>query len=116
MRLPVDGHIIGLFENDQTCYNDVFFPGQPFKSLYTVHALAEYTDTARITTSSKIRGIGQNEFSNISSEAAMTKTLSLIVHAISDANLLEGITAQLQVELMTSLMGSFMHLLQGKLC
>lgn len=56
VELTIDEEFLRRFDTDGLSYTDVFYIGQPYKSLYTLHALREYlvlrhrTDTETATT------------------------------------------------------------------
>ncbi|KAK5989046.1 Ubiquitin carboxyl-terminal hydrolase 34-like protein [Cladobotryum mycophilum] len=112
VKLPADGQIMDLFENETTPYEDVFFSGQPFKSLYAIHTLVEYIEAARLAASNTGDGIRYRGFSHTSYEGALSKCLHLVVQAISDQHLIERANPELQIQLMSSLMHAFVRFLR----
>ncbi|KAL7788281.1 hypothetical protein V8C37DRAFT_388563 [Trichoderma ceciliae] len=113
IKLPTDGHIIDLFESQTATYTDILPPGQPYKSLYVIRALAEYIESIRLTESDPAAGKKYRGFSQVSYEEALRTSYSLIVQAISDESFLEQINPALQIELMEAVMQTFVQLLQN---
>ncbi|RCI13809.1 hypothetical protein L249_8008 [Ophiocordyceps polyrhachis-furcata BCC 54312] len=110
VRLPADGYIMSLFDKDETSYRDLFLSGQPFKSLYAIHALVEYVDTASNT------GAGNTLASTSptsSHEEALRRAQHFVVQALSDPGVLQGTTDRLQVRLASALMQEFVALASG---
>ncbi|PHH80164.1 hypothetical protein CDD82_1934 [Ophiocordyceps australis] len=108
VKLPADGYILSLLDTDVTSYKDLFLSGQPFRSLYAIHALKEYVESA-----SRARSAGTNLESNgcyTSREKAMKRSLRLVVQALSDAEVLQGSSTRLQIRLASSLMQEFVRL------
>ncbi|CAK7235609.1 hypothetical protein SCUCBS95973_009325 [Sporothrix curviconia] len=46
-QLPTDEEFLGQFDKSDLAYTDVFYIGQPYKSLYSLHALQQYLDLRR---------------------------------------------------------------------
>jgi ubiquitin carboxyl-terminal hydrolase 34 len=93
----------------------VFPLGEPFKCLYTIHALREYLSTRRLR-SLAIRAQGtEGESRDIPGEKEpLLKTMSLVVAAIEDPNVIGGCpTESLQRELSFRLLDTFVQLLTG---
>lgn len=70
VKFPPYEHLQQKFDSDDVSYIEIFPQGQPFKSLYAIHALREYIVT-------------QSQKGNVNG-AALTRAISLIVSAISD--------------------------------
>ncbi|RDA84248.1 hypothetical protein CP532_1981 [Ophiocordyceps camponoti-leonardi (nom. inval.)] len=110
VRLPADGYIMSLFDTDETSYKDLFLSGQPFKSLYAIHALAEYVDAA----SGAGAGSSLASASPTSShEEALRRAQHFVVQALSDPGVLQGTTDRLQIRLASALMQEFVALASG---
>ncbi|KAM0377039.1 hypothetical protein HYE67_003686 [Fusarium culmorum] len=111
IQLPTDGRLSKLIDNEPATYKDVFPSGQPFKSLYAVHALAKYTDAL---SPSGINSDGsQNETfmpRSVSYSKALKTAMSLIVHAISDKNVFDQASKFMRLKLTTSLLQAFKQL------
>ncbi|XP_044721100.1 ubiquitin carboxyl-terminal hydrolase domain-containing protein [Hirsutella rhossiliensis] len=113
IRLPADGYILSRFDTNSTSYKDLFLPGQPFKSLYAIHALSEYIEGAcRATSSGNPGSTPQRRDLQSSQEAALRRSLHLVVQALSDPEVLEGSVTRLQIRVVSSLMQKFVQLVQ----
>ncbi|WZH42653.1 uncharacterized protein QYS62_003649 [Fusarium acuminatum] len=111
VKLPTDGHILKLIDNESASYNDIFPCGQPFKSLYAVHALVEYTepplpdgDDSNVLSSSS-----ESEFVQYSK--ALKTAISFVVQAISDENVFDGASMFLRLKLTCGLLHAFRRFL-----
>ncbi|KIL84780.1 hypothetical protein FAVG1_12008 [Fusarium avenaceum] len=111
VKLPTDGHILKLIDNESASYNDIFPCGQPFKSLYAVHALVEYTepplpdgDDSNVLPSSS-----ESEFVQYSK--ALKTAISFVVQAISDENVFDGASMLLRLKLTCGLLHAFRRFL-----
>lgn len=114
INLPSDGHILSQFDSEATSYKELFLPGQPYKSLYALHALTEYLETSRQAASTGIPGADANRGDTANAhEEAIRRALRLVVQALSDTEVLEGTTTQLKVRLASALMQTFAKLVQG---
>ncbi|PFH60693.1 hypothetical protein XA68_10531 [Ophiocordyceps unilateralis] len=113
VKLPADGYIMSRFDTDSTSYKDLFLSGQPFRSLYALHALAEYVDAASgAATGSSLASASPTS----SHEEALRRALHLVVQALSDPSVLEGTTDRLQIRLASALMQKFVALVSGVYC
>lgn len=117
MSLPADDSILTAFENSGTSYRDIFPFGQPFKSLYALHALREYLSTRRLknnvmqvsTQDCDVQVKTTNE-----QQDALVRAVSLIVAAICDPEVVErGSSEALQLKLGLELVENFVQLLKG---
>ncbi|KAL3593824.1 hypothetical protein FPOAC2_08125 [Fusarium poae] len=104
-QLPTDGRLSKLIDNEPATYKDVFPPGQPFKSLYAVHALTKYTK-ALSSSNSNSDGSQNDTFSprSVSYSKALKTAMSLVVHAISDKDVFEQASTFMRLKLTTSLL------------
>ncbi|KAI1422322.1 hypothetical protein F5Y12DRAFT_717436 [Xylaria sp. FL1777] len=107
ISLPADGSVLAAIESSSASPRDVFPLGQPFKSLYAIHALREYLHTRRLKSTmmhaSSQEGTMQQQFTN-DQQDAIAKAISLIVAAICDPPIIdqcsnEGMRLQLSLEL-----------------
>ncbi|KAI1393729.1 uncharacterized protein F4822DRAFT_424192 [Hypoxylon trugodes] len=114
--LPADDSILTAFENPATSYRDVFPLGQPFKSLYALHALREYLSTRRLKSNvmqlslqdGEVQAEGEND-----QQEALAKAMSLIIAAICDSEVVErGASESLQLRLSLELIDNFVQLLK----
>ncbi|KAK7414389.1 hypothetical protein QQX98_006754 [Neonectria punicea] len=115
VKLPTDGHILQSINTDNSSHRDVFPPGQPFKSLYAVHALLQYTEAAlhgRIS-AEDTAGDGPSDRPSqpVSYVQAVKTSISLIVKAISDEDVLDRASLGLRLTLTGALVHSFLRFL-----
>ncbi|KAJ2985180.1 hypothetical protein NUW58_g5673 [Xylaria curta] len=90
ISLPADDSILAAFESVGTSPRDIFPLGQPFKSLYAVHALREYLHTRRLKNTMHApphETIAEQQLQN-DQQDAVTKAVSLIVAAICDPDVI----------------------------
>ncbi|KAI1340566.1 ubiquitin carboxyl-terminal hydrolase [Xylariaceae sp. FL0016] len=91
VTLPADDSILGMLEDPNTSHRDAFPLGQPFKSLYTIHALREYLSTRRLR-KSVMQPVSQDTKDRQQTvqdqDDALVKAVSLIVAAICDTEVL----------------------------
>ncbi|KAJ6444692.1 ubiquitin C-terminal hydrolase [Purpureocillium lavendulum] len=115
VNIPADGYIMSQFDGDSaSSYKKLFLPGQPFKSLYAIHALTEYIESARRATLMVAPGT-TNDCSGTPSahDEALRRSLRIVVQALSDPVVLEGTTMRLKMRLASALMQTFAKLVQG---
>jgi ubiquitin carboxyl-terminal hydrolase 34 len=118
VKLPADESVLEAFEDPRTSHQDVFPLGEPFKCLYTIHALREYLSTRRLKT--QVMQVNTQDPENqqktaLDQQEAHTKVLSLLVPAICDAEIVSQCPNEhLQVLLSFHLIDSFVQLLKGK--
>ncbi|KAK9775074.1 hypothetical protein SCAR479_08348 [Seiridium cardinale] len=114
VKLPADGSILAAFESPDTSYLDVFPLGEPFKCLYTIHALREYLNTRRLRfqamqISPQISDSGQKV---VPGQEDLFKAMSLLVAAIEDLEVVGRCpTESLKMELSFHLVETFVQLL-----
>ncbi|KAI0480668.1 ubiquitin carboxyl-terminal hydrolase [Xylariaceae sp. FL0804] len=116
ITLPADDSALAKFEDPKASYRDVFPLGQPFKSLYAIHALREFLSTQRLQ-SSVVQSSTQDREDRRKSvddqENAMVKAMSLIVGAIRDPKVVEECrNDELRLLLSYQLVDSFVQLLK----
>ncbi|CAI4218916.1 unnamed protein product [Parascedosporium putredinis] len=107
VKLPADSHRLEVLDSNSTSYLEVFPLGQPFKCLYALYALVEYTDAARRRNNIALPSFEGDGSSNGYKEA-MERALKLTFAAISDPNVIERcpsghLKSQLSLQLMTCL-------------
>ncbi|KAI1103786.1 hypothetical protein F4804DRAFT_309190 [Jackrogersella minutella] len=114
VSLPADDSILTTFENPATSYRDVFPFGQPFKSLYALHALREYLNTRQIKSNVMSSQDGEGQVNTaIDKQDALARAISLIVAAICDAEVVERSSSEaLQLKLSLELVDNFVQLLK----
>lgn len=110
MKLPADEKVLEAINNTSLSYISTFPPGQPFKSLYAVHALHEYFGSWR--PSSAASAVDEQARSGPRASFLIRAT-SLVVLAISDPRVIECPTQELQIELGSALVQLFVSLLRG---
>ncbi|KAF4441245.1 hypothetical protein F53441_12094 [Fusarium austroafricanum] len=115
IKLPTDGHFLRSVDNEAVRYKDIFPSGQPFKSLYAVHALVEYTEaplpghiTSRDDPSDSSSGSGP---SFVPSSKALRTAMSLVMQAISDENIFDRASMFLRLKLTCALLHAFRQFL-----
>ncbi|KAI1854859.1 hypothetical protein JX266_000977 [Neoarthrinium moseri] len=115
VKLPADESIMEAFENADTSYLKVFPLGEPFKCLYTVHALREYLSTRRLKSQvmqTNLQSAETRQKTVSDQEAVLLKAMSLLVAAICDPNVVDHCTsASLQVTLSFHLVDNLLQLL-----
>ncbi|KAF5652390.1 hypothetical protein F25303_3310 [Fusarium sp. NRRL 25303] len=106
IKLPTDGHFMRLISSGTTSSKDIFPSGQPFKSLYAVHALVEYAETllpSQLISHLNDVTTGSGSDPVILPEALMTP-ISFIVQAISDEDIFNGASVLLRLKLASTLL------------
>ncbi|KAF4978374.1 hypothetical protein FZEAL_5233 [Fusarium zealandicum] len=115
IKLPTDGHLLKSIDSEETSYMDVFPPGQPFKSLYAVHILAEYIEAAslgRITSNEGFKHDSEGVDSQSMSYTRILKTSTLfVVQAISDESIFDRASVALRLRLTGALIHAFRRFL-----
>ncbi|KAI0179993.1 hypothetical protein GGR52DRAFT_568756 [Hypoxylon sp. FL1284] len=114
VSLPADDSILATFEDPETSYRDIFPIGQPFKSLYALHALREYLNTRKLksnvmqvsTQDSEVQSQTTND-----RQKALTRAVFLMVAAICDPEVVErGSSESLALKLTVELLDNFLQL------
>ncbi|EMT70268.1 Ubiquitin carboxyl-terminal hydrolase 34 [Fusarium odoratissimum] len=106
IKLPTDGHFMRLIGSETTSSKDIFPSGQPFKSLYAVHALIEYAETllpSQLISHLNDVTTGSGSDPVILPEALKTP-ISFIVQAISDEDIFNGASVLLRLKLASTLL------------
>ncbi|TVY73211.1 Ubiquitin carboxyl-terminal hydrolase [Lachnellula suecica] len=90
---PIYDRILENFNSETASYSEIFPAGQPYKSLYAVHALREHikgrsqkVDTLELAFTGPITDV----YKGAVDEHAITRAVTLIVAAISDHDVLEN--------------------------
>jgi len=119
VQFPIYDRILRDFDSDTVSYSVIFPQGQPFKSLYAVHALRQHI----VSQSHKVnqpriiflRGITNVAISKGAiDETTLTRAVSLVVAAISDPNVLRDCASdELRDILALHLIDCFVQLLKG---
>lgn len=114
IKLPTDDHILKSIKVETASYRDVFPPGQPYKSLYAVHALLQYPDAAlhgRIITEDEKSDDETLSAHELFRTQAMETSISLIVQALSDEEVLDGASRSLRLTLARDLVQALLQLI-----
>ncbi|KAI1808395.1 hypothetical protein F4811DRAFT_559152 [Daldinia bambusicola] len=116
VSLPADDSILTAFEDPATSYRDIFPLGQPFKSLYALHALREYLSTRRLK-SNVMQVSSQDCEAHLQSvndhQDASAKAMALVIAAICDSEVVErGSSEALKLKLSLELVDNYIYLLE----
>lgn len=96
-------------------YEDVFPPGQPYKSLYAVHALVDYVRAIIPDTRTSVQmPSSPNSLESTRHAKVIKRSTSLVVQAISDHRVLSRTSEPLRVKLSSSLMHAYLRFIDGK--
>ncbi|KAI2637445.1 hypothetical protein GGS21DRAFT_479490 [Xylaria nigripes] len=116
ISLPANESILAVFESATTSPRDVFPLGQPFKSLYAIHALREYLNTRRLKNtmmSASFHEVKTSQESANDQQDAVAKAISLIVAAICDRDVINQCSVgEMRFQLGFELIDSFVQLLK----
>ncbi|KAF4442789.1 hypothetical protein FACUT_1811 [Fusarium acutatum] len=106
IKLPTDGHFMRLISSGTTSSKDIFPSGQPFKSLYAVHALVEYAEALLPSQLiSHLNGVTTGSGSDpVILPEALKTPISFIVQAISDEDIFNGASVFLRLKLASTLL------------
>jgi ubiquitin carboxyl-terminal hydrolase 34 len=104
------------FDTD-TSHSEIFPIGQPFKSLYAIHALKEYIVGQTQKVSSQLL-FQQEQLAELKqgsvNETALTRAISLIIAALSDRDVLDHCASDdLRDCLALHLIDCFVHFMKG---
>ncbi|KAI1179999.1 hypothetical protein F4777DRAFT_574284 [Nemania sp. FL0916] len=116
ISLPANDSILMAFEHSGTSPRDIFPLGQPFKSLYALHALREYLHTRRLKDTlmhaSSSEAATEQRLAN-DHQDAIAKAIALIVAAICDPNIIDRCSNEdMRMQLALELVDTFVHLLK----
>ncbi|KAI0446011.1 hypothetical protein F4803DRAFT_559647 [Xylaria telfairii] len=115
ISLPADDSILAAFESPSTSPRDVFPLGQPFKSLYAIHALREYLNTRRLKNTmhaSSHEATTEEQLRN-DQQDAVAKAMSLIIAGICDPDVIDRcFNEDMRLQLALELVDSFVQLLK----
>ncbi|KAG9243508.1 ubiquitin C-terminal hydrolase-like protein [Calycina marina] len=98
VKFPIHSQLVKAIEDESVHYTQIFPQGKPCKSLYAVHALREHVAAA------SQRGA--------IADAALDRSISLIVLAISDLGVLEASNPETYSRLCESMIGCLSYLLK----
>jgi len=114
IRLPADESILALFENPTTTHRSIFPIGQPFKSLYAVHALKEHLSLHRLRNDVARSSNGDARHTNQSAsdhKQALVSAFNLLVAALCDDELIcQNLSEDLTILLRSHLVGSYVQI------
>ncbi|KAF4343618.1 hypothetical protein FBEOM_2417 [Fusarium beomiforme] len=115
IKLPIDGHFLKLINSGTASYKDIFPSGQPFKSLYAVHALIEYAESllpSHFTSpGDPVNAISGSDSETIVVPEALRTSMSFIVQAISDEDVFTRASVLLRLRLASALLHAFRQFL-----
>ncbi|KAI1824914.1 hypothetical protein F4861DRAFT_224655 [Xylaria intraflava] len=116
ISLPANDSILAAFETSGTSPRDVFPLGQPFKSLYAIHALREYLSTRRLKNTmmhaSSHEAKTSKQFAK-DQQDAVSKAISLIVATICDHDIINQCSVdEMRYQLGFELVDTFVQLLK----
>ncbi|KAH7041162.1 uncharacterized protein B0I36DRAFT_235736 [Microdochium trichocladiopsis] len=118
IKLPADESILVILEDPETTHRDVFPIGQPFKSLYAVHALREHVQTNRLRNS--VVQSSSHDASHLVQSAsdhkqALIKVFNLLAAALCDDDFIrQNLSEDLTILLRSHLVDSYVQILKGK--
>ncbi|KAI0395296.1 hypothetical protein F5Y17DRAFT_423819 [Xylariaceae sp. FL0594] len=116
VSLPADDSTLAAFESPSTSHQDVFPLGQPFKSLYAIHALREYLSTRKLKSSMMQNSTQEAETPDrLGSEQqdAVIRAVALLVAAICDPAVIDQCANRdLRLQLALELVDNFVRLLK----
>ena len=114
VQLPISGRHVALFESDLTTFTDITHEGEPFKTLYTIHAAGEYIDTSEakmflhredsLDTQTTLQGY----------TCSVTRLLTLFVQAVSMAKVFGASSSSVHLSLTGALWKLFVKLFSSK--
>ena len=92
-------------DSESVSYLEIFPLGQPFKCLYAIHAIGEYTDGAgRQHSALNVDEVPRSDMY----KKAVKRAMTLVLEAIGDPNVIDGcpeghLRSRLSLQLMSSL-------------
>ncbi|KAG5950854.1 hypothetical protein E4U53_004309 [Claviceps sorghi] len=110
VQLPADGEFTARFELDNASHLDIFFKGHPFKTLYAIHAIGDYVEAAHYQRQ-QVHPDAEGAAKRLDSfHQALEKSLRLVVDAMADPELLDGVSSPLRLRIVGSLVQIYMKL------
>ncbi|KAB5570070.1 hypothetical protein GE09DRAFT_957769 [Coniochaeta sp. 2T2.1] len=107
-RLPPDENILRAIQSTDVPHTELFPVGQPFRSLYAVHAVQQYLAAHRRQEETE-SGFMSEEY-----PGALRRGLSLIVGAITDADVLDRCSSsELRIKLGSALVESLIRIVKS---
>lgn len=119
VKLPVDDSILEAFEDEGKSHEDIFPDGQPFKSLYAIHALRESLASRRrssvLQSASPVSPGTENQTHEDAYVKLLSRAISLIVSAITDARVVDDCpNVELKIQVAFFLADCLVHFLKGQ--
>jgi ubiquitin carboxyl-terminal hydrolase 34 len=112
VRLPADDVVLELLDSSSTSYKDVFPPGQPFKSLYALHAIRDYIAGVRRFDDTERSAAGSASIRTLA--VALKRTMSFIVAGIQDNDVTDrNSSKQVEMTLILHFVKCYTRLLSG---
>ena len=112
VKLPIDEDTLEAIENPSTSYQSIFSLGQPYKTMYAVHALCEYHQSQETKFEASDAADGPSPLHSKS----LGRIMSLVVSAISDPKVISQCSSvELQIQLGARLVECLMRLLDSQL-
>ncbi|KAG6241756.1 hypothetical protein E4U25_005574 [Claviceps purpurea] len=102
-QLPADGEFTARFDSDDASYLDIFHKGFPFRTLYAIHAIGDYVEAAQYQREQADQDAKDASERLGSFQQALEKFLRLVVDAIADPELLDGVPPALRLRIAGSL-------------
>lgn len=99
-----------LIDAPKTLYKDIFASNQPFRSLYTIHALGEYVKQARPKSSSDSVVSAEDRASHTTT---IGRALKFLVQALEDDEIAPNASSQIQTKIEHVLTMAITRLLDG---
>lgn len=118
IKLPIDEDTLESIENPSTSYQSIFSVGQPYKTMYAVHALRQYLETQCMKFLGDLHALNGDStaLSDSAYVQSLSRVMSLIVSAFSDPDVIsQDSSTELQVELGVSLVKCLTKLLDALL-
>jgi ubiquitin carboxyl-terminal hydrolase 34 len=116
VQFPIYDRILGDIDSDTRSYSEIFPRGQPFKSLYAVHALRQHiVGQSQKVNEPRIPLLGgiTNMCKGAVDKTTLARAVSLIVAAMSDPDVLRDCASELRDCLALHLIDCFVQLLKG---
>lgn len=103
-----------VFDDTSMNYEAIFGPDQPYKTLYTIHAMVEYTAAARIGNLVEDHGQMPSEKTDSNYGNALRRSIQLLVLSLEDEALLKNTPMYLKMQISCTSMMTFARLLHSK--
>jgi ubiquitin carboxyl-terminal hydrolase 34 len=114
-NLPADSRQLELINSPSSGHQDIFPKGEPYKCMYAVYTLEQYLNTSRKRSVAVVAGEEEDNEGMAAAKNALARAWTLLVDAISDADLLSGSEHVLPKHQMSeTLMQLYLRVLNGK--